>query len=337
MDRPLDKLSRPLHDLRISVTDRCNMRCTYCMPAEIFDSNHKFLPRSEILDYEEIARLASAFVPLGVEKLRITGGEPLLRKDIPELIRMLAKIPGVRDIALTTNGLQLPQLADQLYAAGLNRLTVSLDSLDDAVFGRMNGRGIPVAPVLDGIRAARDAGFRQIKINMVVQKGVNDHEVTDMASHFRGTGVIVRFIEFMDVGSTNGWDMSQVVSSREIVRQIGAKMPLEPVDPNYPGEVADRWRYADGTGEEIGVISSVTQAFCSSCTRARLSAKGELFTCLFASRGTDLRELLRSGATDQQLQRFVANLWRARSDRYSEIRLSETKPTDRVEMSYIGG
>jgi len=337
MDRPLDTLGRPLHDLRISVTDRCNMRCTYCMPAEVFDSNYKFLPRSEILSYEEIVRLATAFVPLGVEKLRLTGGEPLLRRDLTDLIRQLAQIPGIRDIALTTNGLQLPQLASALREAGLGRLTVSLDSLDDQVFGRMNGRGIAVAPVLDGIRAAQAAGFDRIKVNMVVQKGVNDHEVVAMAKHWRDTGVIVRFIEFMDVGTTNGWDLSQVVPSREIVERIGAEMPLEPVDPNYPGEVADRWRYSDGSGDEIGVISSVTQAFCHSCSRARLSAKGELFTCLFASRGTDLRELLRSGATDAQLQRFVANLWRARADRYSEIRLSETRPNDRVEMSYIGG
>jgi cyclic pyranopterin phosphate synthase len=291
-----------------------------------------------------MAILAGAFARLGVEKLRITGGEPLLRRDIDALVRLLVAVPGIRDVALTTNGLLLPESAAALKEAGLHRITVSLDSLDDGVFGRMNGRGVGVAPVVAGIESAMAAGFRGIKLNMVVQKGVNDHEVVDMARRWRGTGVIVRFIEFMDVGTVNGWDLSQVVPSAEIVRQISEVMPLEPVEANYAGEVAERWRYGDGSGEEIGVISSVTQAFCSTCTRARLSAKGELFTCLFASAGTDLRDLVRSGAGLDDLVRFLGNVWRARTDRYSEVRLVDTakriasgEPLRRVEMSYIGG
>lgn len=344
MSKHEDALGRSLRDLRISVTDRCNLRCTYCMPHEMFGSNHPFLPKSELLTYEEMAAVATAFARLGVEKLRITGGEPLLRKDIDTLVRLLVAVPGIRDVALTTNGLLLPETAAALKRAGLHRLTVSLDSLDDGVFGRMNGMGVKVEPVLKGIQAAMDAGFDGLKINMVVQKGVNDHEVVDMARRWRGTGVIVRYIEFMDVGTVNGWDLSQVVPSAEIVRSISEVMPLEPVGANYSGEVAERWQYTDGSGEEIGVISSVTQAFCGTCTRARLSAKGEIFTCLFASEGTDLRELVRSGASVADLARFVGNVWRVRSDRYSEVRLAETarrlesgEPLRRVEMSYIGG
>lgn len=314
------------------------------MPSEMFGPDHPFLPKSELLSYEEMATLAAAFARLGVEKLRITGGEPLLRRDIDQLVRLLVAVPGINDVALTTNGLLLPQHAGPLRRAGLGRVTVSLDSLDDEVFGRMNGRGVAVAPVIEGIEAAIAAGFSPIKLNMVVQKGVNDHEVVAMARRWRGHPLIVRYIEFMDVGTVNGWDLSQVVPSAEVVRRISAEMPLEPVDANYSGEVADRWRYSDGSGEEIGVISSVTQAFCSTCTRARLSAKGELFTCLFASSGTDLRDLVRSGAGVDELARFIGNLWRAREDRYSEIRLVETakriesgEPLQRVEMSYIGG
>lgn len=344
MSKHVDALGRSLRDLRISVTDRCNLRCTYCMPHEMFGSNHPFLPKSELLTYEEMAVVAKAFASLGVEKLRITGGEPLLRKDIDTLVRLLVAVPGIRDVALTTNGLLLPETSLALKRAGLHRLTVSLDSLDDGVFGRMNGMGVKVEPVLKGIQAAMDAGFEGLKINMVVQKGVNDHEVVDMARKWRGTGVIVRYIEFMDVGTVNGWDLSQVVPSAEIVRRISEEMRLEPVGANYYGEVAERWRYTDGSGEEIGVISSVTQAFCGTCTRARLSAKGEIFTCLFASEGTDLRELVRSGAGVQDLARFIGNVWRVRNDRYSEVRLAETarrvesgEPLRRVEMSYIGG
>jgi len=313
------------------------------MPSEMFGADYPFLPKSELLTYEEMALVADAFARLGVEKLRITGGEPLLRRDLERLVAMLVAVPGVRDVALTTNGLLLPSVARQLKSAGLHRITVSLDSLDDKVFGTMNGRGVAVAPVIAGIDAALAAGFTGIKLNMVVQKGVNDHEVVEMARRWRGTGVIVRFIEFMDVGTVNGWDLSQVVPSAEIVRLISEDAKLEPVDENYHGEVADRWRYVDGSGE-IGVISSVTQAFCASCTRARLSAKGEIYTCLFAGHGTDVRDLVRSGASAEDLARFIGNVWRARGDRYSEIRLLETakrvetgEPLRRVEMSYIGG
>jgi cyclic pyranopterin phosphate synthase len=360
MSLPLDTLGRRLHDLRISVTDRCNLRCTYCMPAEVFGPDYAFLPKHEMLSYEEIALLARSFAELGVEKLRITGGEPLMRRDIDSLVAMLVKVPGINDIALTTNGLLLPQHAQKLRAAGLTRLTVSLDSLDDAAFGKMNGRGVPVKDVLVGIAAAEAAGFHNIKINAVIQRGVNDSEVLALAKHFRGTGHIMRFIEYMDVGSTNGWRLDEVVPSREIVERISREMPLEPVDPNYHGEVADRWRYTDGSGEEIGVISSVTQAFCGTCTRARLSAKGEVYTCLFAAQGADLRGPLRglrkaaelgsAGLTaaelDEQVARrmatTIADVWRARSDRYSQIRLEATRNpgaqgAPKVEMSYVGG
>jgi cyclic pyranopterin phosphate synthase len=333
---PVDTRKRKLRDLRISVTDRCNLRCTYCMPAEVFGPDYKFLPRSEILDYEELARLARVFAGLGVSKLRITGGEPLLRRDLPEFISMLAGIPGIEDIALTTNGILLPQLAKPLAQAGLNRVTVSLDSLDDETFGRLNGRGVGVKPVLAGIEAAEAAGLGPVKVNMVVQRGGNDQDILPMAEFFRGSGRILRFIEFMDVGTTNGWRMDKVVPSREVWRVINERWPLESAEPNYPGEVARRWRYADGQGE-IGLISSVTNTFCGDCTRARLSARGELYTCLFAATGTDLRGPLREGKTDAELRALVEGVWKAREDRYSEIRNENTAGLPKAEMSYLGG
>ncbi|MEB3101379.1 GTP 3',8-cyclase MoaA [Ferviditalea candida] len=332
-----DQSNRPLRDLRISVTDRCNFRCRYCMPEEVFGPDYRFLPHTQLLSFEEIERLTRLFVELGVRKIRITGGEPLLRRDLPVLIRMLRSIEGVEDIAMTTNGSLLDKHAESLKEAGLDRLTVSLDSLDDERFGRMNGRGIKVATVLKGIEAAAKAGF-SVKINMVVQKGVNDQDILPMASHFRGTGHIVRFIEFMDVGNSNGWKLEQVVPSKEVVRMINEEMPLEPVDPNYYGEVASRYRY-QGTDEEIGLISSVTQAFCSTCTRARLSAEGELYTCLFASQAYDLRKPLRGGASDEEMLEIIQSIWNKRNDRYSEIRLQNTTGLKRnkVEMYHIGG
>jgi cyclic pyranopterin phosphate synthase len=334
---PTDTLKRRLRDLRISVTDRCNLRCTYCMPAEVFGPDYKFLPRSEILDYEELARLARVFAGLGVNKLRITGGEPLLRRDLPDFIRMLAAIPGIDDIALTTNGILLPKMAPVLKKAGLGRITVSLDSLDDETFGKINGRGTGVKPVLAGIEAAEQAGLGPVKINMVVQRGVNEQDVLPMAEFFRRyPSRILRFIEFMDVGNTNGWRMDKVVPSREIVQTINRRWPLENAESNYPGEVARRWRYKDGQGE-IGLISSVTNTFCGDCTRARLSARGELYTCLFASRGTDLRAPLREGKTDDELAELVTGIWQRRDDRYSEIRNHNTKGLPKAEMSYLGG
>jgi len=333
---PKDTRNRHLRDLRISVTDRCNLRCSYCMPADVFGPDYKFLPRAEILSYEELTRLARVFAALGVKKLRITGGEPLLRRDLPQLISQLRAIEGIEDIALTTNGLLLPAMARDLKQAGLDRVTISLDSLDDATFGRMNGKGVGVAPVLKAIEAAQQNGFVPVKINMVVQRGVNDHEVEAMAERWRGTGVIARFIEYMDVGTTNGWRMDEVLPAREIVARINARWPLESADPTYPGEVASRWRYADGAGE-IGVISSVTNTFCGDCTRARLSARGELFTCLFAGKGHDLRALLRDGSGDEALAAAIHWLWQARDDRYSELRASSSAPLPKAEMSYLGG
>jgi len=333
--RVTDSLARPLHDLRISVTDRCNFRCTYCMPKEIFGPDYEFLPRSELLTFEEITRLARVFKEHGVEKIRLTGGEPLLRRDLEQLIEQLAGLGGL-DLTLTTNGSLLARKARALKDAGLNRVTVSLDSLDDAVFGAMNDVDFPVQRVLEGIEAAAAAGLAPIKINMVVKRGVNDHAVVAMAQHFRGTGHIVRFIEFMDVGATNGWRMDDVVPSAEVVRMIDAEMPLEAIDPNYYGEVAERWRYRDGRGE-IGVISSVTQAFCRTCTRARLSTDGMLYTCLFATSGYDLRRLVRGGAPDREIYEAIARIWGARGDRYSEIRTAETAKLRKIEMSYIGG
>jgi cyclic pyranopterin phosphate synthase len=334
--RPLaDTLGRALRDLRISVTDRCNFRCVYCMPRETFDHDFKFLPHAEILSFEEIARLARLFAGLGVKKIRITGGEPLVRRDLHRLVAQLAPIPGL-DLTLTTNGSLLARQAAALAAAGLKRITVSLDSLDDATFRAVNDADFPVAKVIEGIDAAAAAGLGPIKINMVVKRGANDGHVLAMAERWRGTGHIVRFIEYMDVGSTNGWRMDDVVPSAAIVERIGARWPLEPVDPNYAGEVAERWRYRDGAGE-IGVISSVTQAFCASCNRLRLSAEGSLYTCLFAQHGHDLKWLLRRGASDEELVNEIASVWRARGDRYSEIRTAETAAARKVEMSYIGG
>ncbi len=336
-----DLLGRPLRDLRISVTDRCNFRCPYCMPAEIFGEAYQFLPKAEILTFEEIARLSRLFVELGVNKLRITGGEPLLRVDLPNLISQLSAIPGADDITLTTNGYLLGQQAQQLGDAGLHRITVSLDSLDDEVFKRMNGRGFGTRRVLDGIKRAAEAGLSPIKINAVVQKGVNDHTIVDLARHFKGSGHIVRFIEYMDVGNRNGWQLNEVTPAAEIVSRIDAELPLEPVEANYAGEVAKRWRYRDGQGE-IGVIASVTQPFCADCTRARLATDGRLYTCLFATDGVDLRGPLRDGASDAQLAEIIAGIWNIRRDRYSEIRAEFTRSEaataqPKVEMYQIGG
>ena len=333
---PLDRLDRPLRDLRISVTDRCNFRCLYCMPREVFGRDFQFLERAELLTFEEIARLARLFVAAGVRKLRLTGGEPLVRRDLPALVALLAEIPGVEDLTLTTNGSLLARLAVPLAAAGLRRITVSLDSLDDATFRRMNDVDFPVIRVLEGIEAAEAVGLAPIKINMVVRRGLNEASVLPMARYFRERGFILRFIEYMDVGHTNGWRMEDVVPAAEIVATIDAEMPLEALPPNYPGEVADRWRYRDGSGE-IGVIASVTQPFCGACTRARLSAEGLLYTCLFGVRGHDLRAPLRAGATDAELGERIAALWRGRSDRYSELRSAATIGLPKVEMSHIGG
>lgn len=333
---PRDQLGRRPRDLRISVTDRCNFRCTYCMPAEIFGRDFAFLPRSEILTYEEIVRLAAIFVGLGVEKLRITGGEPTVRRHLPDLVRQLAAIDGVRDLTLTTNGSALRALAAPLAEAGLRRITVSLDSLDDAVFRDMSGIGMPLARVLDGISAARTAGLAPVKINMVVRRGVNEPSIVPMARWARDQGFILRYIEYMDVGTTNGWRMDDVVPAPEIIDRVDRAFPLEALPPNYPGEVATRFRYRDGAGE-VGVIASVTAPFCGACTRARLSAEGELFTCLFAARGTDLRAPLRSGADDTQLEDRIRAAWLARDDRYSDLRSAGTTGLPRVEMFAIGG
>ncbi|UUT34932.1 GTP 3',8-cyclase MoaA [Microbacterium elymi] len=343
-----DARGRALHDLRISVTDRCNFRCVYCMPKEIFGRDYAFLPKEQLLSFEEIERVARAAVALGVRKLRLTGGEPPLRRDIEVLIGMLAGIEtddgSPLDIALTTNGSALAHKAPALRAAGLDRVTVSLDSLDDATFRAMNDIDFPVARVLDGIRAAREEGL-PVKVNTVVKRGMNDGDILSIAERFRGTGVTVRFIEFMDVGTTNGWNLAEVVPSDEVVARIDAVHPLEPVPPAYPGETAGRWRYRDGAGE-VGAISSVTAPFCGACTRARISADGKLFTCLFAARGHDLRALRGvasgSGASDDELRAALAGIWAVRDDRYSEIRSSataaeSTESAPRVEMSYIGG
>jgi cyclic pyranopterin phosphate synthase len=338
--RVADRIGRPLRDLRISVTDRCNFRCTYCMPKEVFDRNYRFLPHAELLTFEEITRLARLFIEHGVEKIRLTGGEPLLRKDLEKLIEMLAGLTTRAgrplDLTLTTNGSILARKAKSLAAAGLKRVTVSLDALDDAIFRRMNDVDFPVRDVLAGIDAAAAAGLAPIKINMVVKRGVNDHQILPMARHFKGSGRILRFIEFMDVGSSNGWRMDDVVPSSEVIRRIDAELPLEAIDPNYPGEVAERWRYRDGSGE-IGVISSVTHAFCRDCTRARLSTEGRLYLCLFAQRGYDLRALLRGGASDAQIATAIGQIWTQRADRYSELRSAATVALPKIEMSYIGG
>ena len=344
----LDTRGRPLRDLRISVTDRCNFRCSYCMPKEVFDKDHAYLPHSSLLTFEEITRLAGLFVMHGVRKIRLTGGEPLLRKNIEVLITQLAALRTVDgaplDITLTTNGSLLARKARALKEAGLQRVTVSLDGLDDTVFRSMNDVDYPVAEVLEGIDAARAAGLGPIKVNMVVKRGANAHEILPMARHFRGTGIVLRFIEFMDVGATNGWRMDEVLPSAEVVRLIHQELPLVQLEPSAPGETAERWGYADATGAfdpalgEIGVISSVTQAFCHDCNRARLSTEGKLYLCLFASRGHDLRALLRSGASDETLVSSIAHTWTGRTDRYSELRNTPAAASaPRVEMSYIGG
>jgi cyclic pyranopterin phosphate synthase len=332
---PIDRLQRPLRDLRVSVTDRCNFRCVYCMPREVFGRDYQFLERQELLTFEEIARLVHVLQPLGVQKVRLTGGEPLVRRHLERLVRMLADLGGL-DLTLTTNGALLGSQARGLRDAGLQRITVSLDSLDDDVFRRMNDADFPVQRVLDGIEAAAAAGLRPIKVNMVVKRGVNEDSILPMARHFRGSGHILRFIEFMDVGQTNGWRMDDVVPAAELLARVDADYPLEPVVANYDGEVAGRWRYVDGAGE-IGVIASVTRPFCRGCTRARLSADGSLYTCLFAARGHDLRGLLRGGQTDEAIARSISGLWVDRDDRYSEIRSSATSRDPKVEMSFIGG
>lgn len=347
----VDTRGRPLRDLRISVTDRCNFRCNYCMPKEVFDKDYPYLPHSALLSFEEITRLASLFLAHGVRKIRLTGGEPLLRKNIEELIAQLAQLRTVDgkapDLTLTTNGSLLARKARSLKEAGLNRVTVSLDGLDDAVFRRMNDVDFPVADVLAGIEAAHTAGLSHIKVNMVVKRGTNDHEILPMARHFRGTGTTLRFIEYMDVGATNGWRMDEVLPSAQLIERLRAELPLVPLEPSSPGETAERWGYADASGQhdpalgEVGVISSVTQAFCHDCNRARLSTEGKLYLCLFASQGYDLRSLLRGGASDADIAAAIAPIWQQRTDRYSELR--STLPADntqgarRVEMSYIGG
>jgi cyclic pyranopterin phosphate synthase len=331
-----DRLGRHLRDLRVSVTDRCNFRCPYCMPRELFGPDHAFLPRAEILSFEEIERVVRAAAALGVTKVRLTGGEPLLRRDLERLVAMLAAVDGIDDLALTTNGSLLAGKARTLRAAGLSRVTVSLDSLDEAVAAAMNDARVPLRRVLDGIDAAVAAGFHAVKLNTVVKRGVNDHGLVDLARFARANGVVVRFIEYMDVGTTNGWRMEDVVPAAEVIRRIDAELPLEPVGPNYRGEVAHRYRYRDGQGE-IGVIASVTQPFCRDCTRARLSTDGKLYTCLFAGAGHDLRALLRQGANDHDLRAALTRIWRVRGDRYSELRAAPAPTTDRIEMSYIGG
>ncbi|MSQ61746.1 MAG: GTP 3',8-cyclase MoaA [Dehalococcoidia bacterium] len=331
-----DMRTRPLRDLRISVTDRCNFRCVYCMPKEVFGRDFAFVPQNRLLTFEEIARLARIFIDHGVRKIRLTGGEPLVRRDLPRLIAMLAAIPGLDDLTLTTNGSLLAKQARALKEAGLRRVTVSLDSLDDAVFMAMNDVDFPVERVLEGIDAAAAAGLTPIKVNMVVKRGLNDGNILDMARHFRGTGHVLRFIEYMDVGTTNGWRLDDVLPAAETVRTINAEFPLEPLDSNYPGEVANRYRYRDGAGE-IGLIASVTRPFCGDCTRARLSPEGALYTCLFATVGHDFRALLREGRSDEEIGARVRSLWGKRDDRYSELRSSETIGLPKVEMSYIGG
>lgn len=330
-----DTLSRPLHDLRISVTDRCNFRCVYCMPKEIFGRNFQFLDRDELLSFEEIQQLAKAFHEIGVRKIRLTGGEPLVRKQIEQLVAMLSVLPDT-DLTMTTNGILLPSAAEDLKAAGLKRVTISLDSLEDAVFQAMNDVGASVQDVLLGVEAAERAGLHPIKINMVVKRGVNETSVLPMARYFKERGHILRFIEYMDVGHTNGWRLDDVVPAKEIVEAVGAEMALEPAEANYRGEVANRYRYLDGKGE-IGIIASVTQPFCQDCTRTRLTADGKLFTCLFAVQGHDLRQVVRSGASHEELIDTISSIWTRRVDRYSELRSAATEGLARIEMSYIGG
>jgi len=334
-DLPIDTRGRRMHDLRISVTDRCNFRCVYCMPKTVFGRDYPFLPRDEILSYEEIARVVRVFAAQGVAKVRLTGGEPLLRRDLHRLIALLAEIDGL-ELTLTTNGSALAARAAELKAAGLQRVTVSLDALDETIFRRMNDADYPVSGVLAGIETAAAVGLTPVKVNMVVKRGANDGEILPLARHFRGSGHILRFIEYMDVGNANRWRMDEVVPAAEVVRRIDAEFPLEPVDPNYGGEVAERWRYKDGAGE-IGVIASVTQAFCADCTRVRLSTDGKLYTCLFATHGHDLRALLRRGAGDEAIAAAIAGIWTARDDHYSELRAAGVPVMKKIEMSYIGG
>jgi len=329
-----DTLHRPLRDLRVSITDRCNFRCVYCMPKEVYGRDYAFLPRRDLLTFEEIARLARVFAGLGVEKIRLTGGEPLIRREVERLVEMLASIPGL-DLTLTTNGALLAQKAQALCDAGLGRITVSLDSLDDEVFRAMNDVDFPVQTVLEGINTAAAAGL-PVKVNVVVKRGVNEDSVLPMARRFRDQGHVVRFIEYMDVGHTNGWRLDDVVPATDIVAAIDAELPLERLPPRYPGEVAERYRYRDGRGE-VGVIASVTRPFCGACTRARLSADGSLYTCLFATTGHDLRALVRDGSSDGDIAASIGGIWRERSDRYSELRSAATRDLPKVEMSYIGG
>jgi cyclic pyranopterin phosphate synthase len=333
----MDALGRPLHDLRISVTDRCNFRCTYCMPKEVFGHDFAFLRRDQLLTFEEIARLARLFVRNGVEKVRLTGGEPLLRRDLERLVEQLAAIEGLNDIALTTNGsLFTPEKARVLKAAGLRRVTISLDALDDGIFRAMNDVDFPVSRVLDAIEAGAAEGLTPLKIDCVVKRGMNESQIVPLARRFRGTGHIVRFIEFMDVGNSNGWRMEDVVPGREILEILQREWPLVPAEPHYFGEVAERWQFADGAGE-IGIITSVTQPFCGSCTRARLAADGHVYLCLFAGAGHDFRALLRGGASDDEIAEVIARVWHTRDDRYSEVRSAATPSLRKVEMSHIGG
>ncbi len=332
----LDTLNRPLHDLRISVTDRCNFRCTYCMPSEIFGRDYQFMPQDQLLSFEEIERLARVFVGLGARKLRLTGGEPLMRRDLESLISQLAAIPGVEDLAMTTNGSFPLARLESLKAAGLKRVSVSLDALDDETFMRMNDVDFPVQRVLDWVEASAAAGLGPVKVNMVVQRGVNEQAVLPMARYFKEKGHILRLIEYMDVGASNGWRLDDVVSARELRDLIHAELPIEPLEPNYRGEVANRYRYLDGEGE-IGIIASVSQPFCGDCSRARLSADGKLYTCLFAIGGADLRSMLREGASDDELTEAIRGVWQKRADRYSELRSAATRDLPKVEMSYIGG
>ena len=331
-----DKLGRQLKDLRISVTDRCNFRCPYCMPSEIYGDRYQFLPKDDLLTFEEITRLASIFANLGVNKIRITGGEPLVRNAVEELIANLSYIPEIVDLTMTTNGYLLPQKAQLLKNSGLNRITISLDTLDEDVFRRMNGRNFGPDRVVEGIKSAEKAGLTPIKINAVIQRGVNDHTILELANFVRDRGHILRFIEYMDVGTLNNWNMSEVVPANEIIQMIDREMPLEALKPLYPGEVANRYRYKDDGGE-IGVITSVTNPFCSDCTRLRLSPEGSVYTCLFSDQGTDMRSPLRTGATDYELRRLIIGLWQNRVDRYSEIRSSVAGKKKKIEMYHIGG
>jgi GTP 3',8-cyclase len=336
MNKITDQLNRPLRDLRISVIDRCNFRCQYCMPAEVFGPDFAFLPKNELLSYEEIERLAKIFVGLGVEKIRLTGGEPLLRRQLPLLVEKLSKIKDLKDIGLTTNGVLLPKYAKELKESGLKRVNVSLDSLDDELFGSINGRGVTTGPVIEGIYAAQKAGLG-VKLNMVVKKGLNDHEIVPMAQFCKDNGLQLRFIEYMDVGSTNGWKMDDVVTKKEIYERLVEHYLLEPVDPDYFGEVAKRYRYSD-TNVDVGFITSVSESFCSSCTRSRLSANGQIFTCLFNGNGHDIRDFMRSGVSDEEIEQRITSIWNGRNDRYSDERTEETRANrKKIEMSYIGG